>query len=164
MAAWYVEHLGMRVVRRLATPPYIHFLADANGRVVIEVYSNPVDPVPDYASMHPLRFHIAFHAEDPDITRAALVAAGATFVDEQSLPGGSRLLMLRDRGASPSSSASARRPCCRRRERHLTMRRFQDRSSRSALPRPIADRAGIWRRNTARTTDSTYRLGDRLVD
>jgi glyoxylase I family protein len=96
MAAWYVEHLGMRVVRSLATPPYIHFLADANGRVVIEVYSNPVDPVPDYASMHPMRFHLAFAANEPDAARAALVAAGATFVDEQSLADGSRLLMLRD--------------------------------------------------------------------
>ena len=96
MAAWYVDHLGMRIVRRLATPPYIHFLADANGRVVIEVYSNPVDPVPDYASMHPMRFHLAFAANEPDAARAALVAAGATFVDEQSLADGSRLLMLRD--------------------------------------------------------------------
>ena len=96
MAAWYVEHLGMRVVRKLATPPHIHFLADASGRVVIEIYSNPVDPVPDYASMHPTRFHLAFHAEDPDVARAALVAAGAIFVDEQTHADGSRLLMLRD--------------------------------------------------------------------
>ena len=96
MAAWYVEHLGMRVVRKLAAPPHIHFLADASDRVVIEIYNNPVDPVPDYASMHPARFHLAFHAEDPDVARAALVAAGATYVDEQSLADGSRLLMLRD--------------------------------------------------------------------
>jgi glyoxylase I family protein len=96
MAAWYVEHLGMRVVRKLATPPYIHFLADAGGRVVIEIYSNPADAVPDYAAMHPLRFHLAFVAEEPDAARAALVAAGATFVDEQSLADGTRLLMLRD--------------------------------------------------------------------
>ncbi len=97
MAAWYVEHLGMRVVRRIPTPPYIHFLADANGRAVIEIYSNPAaDPVPDYAVMHPLRFHLAFAAPDPDAARAALVAAGATFVDEQTLADGSRLLMLRD--------------------------------------------------------------------
>jgi catechol 2,3-dioxygenase-like lactoylglutathione lyase family enzyme len=97
MAAWYVEHLGMRVVRRVQTPPYIHFLADANGRAVIEIYTNPTaDPVPDYAAMHPMRFHLAFAAPDPDAARAALVAAGATFVDEQTLADGSRLLMLRD--------------------------------------------------------------------
>jgi glyoxylase I family protein len=96
MAAWYVEHLGMRIVRRLPTAPHIHFLADASGRVVIEIYCNAADPVPDYASMHPLRFHVAFAADDPDAARAALVAAGATFVDEQSLADGSRLVMLRD--------------------------------------------------------------------
>ena len=96
MAAWYVEHLGMRIARSVPTPPHIHFLADAAGRVVVEIYSNPADPVPDYASMHPLRFHVAFAADDLDASRAALVAAGATFVDESSLPDGSRLVMLRD--------------------------------------------------------------------
>jgi glyoxylase I family protein len=96
MAAWYVEHLGMRIVRGTTTPPHIHFLADANDRVVIEIYSNPADPIPDYASMHPLRFHLAFVADDPDGIRTALVAAGATFVDEQTLADGSRLVMLRD--------------------------------------------------------------------
>jgi glyoxylase I family protein len=96
MAAWYVQHLGMRIVRRIPTPQQIHFLADANGRLVIEIYSNAVDPIPDYSSMHPMRFHLAFAAPDPDAARTALVAAGATFVDEQSLADGSRLVMLRD--------------------------------------------------------------------
>src|SRR5687767_116349 len=35
MAAWYVEHLGMTIVRRLQTAPHTHFLADAKGHVVI---------------------------------------------------------------------------------------------------------------------------------
>jgi catechol 2,3-dioxygenase-like lactoylglutathione lyase family enzyme len=96
MAAWYTEHLGMRVVRRVETPPYIHFIADANLRVVIEIYSNPADAIPDYKSMHPLRFHLAFAADDPAAVKAALVSAGATFVDEQTLGDGSRLVMLRD--------------------------------------------------------------------
>jgi len=96
MAEWYVAHLGMRIVRKISAAPHIHFLADASGRAVIEIYSNRVDPVPDYASMHPLRFHLAFAAADPDAARAALVAAGATFVEEQALADGSRLLMLRD--------------------------------------------------------------------
>ena len=96
MAAWYVQHLGMRIVRSNVEAPYIHFLADAKGRVVMEIYSNAADAVPDYAAMHPLRFHVAFAAADPDAARAALVAGGATFVNEQSLADGSRLLMLRD--------------------------------------------------------------------
>lgn len=96
MAAWYVEHLGMRVVRHTPEPTQIHFLADAAGRAVIEIYRNDADAIPDYAAMNPLRFHIAFAASDPDAARAALVAAGATFVDERTLPDGSRLVMLRD--------------------------------------------------------------------
>jgi glyoxylase I family protein len=64
--------------------------------VVIEIYSNSADAVPDYRVMHPLRFHLAFDAPDPDSARAALIGAGATFVDEQTQPDGSRLLMLRD--------------------------------------------------------------------
>ena len=96
MAAWYVEHLGMRVVRQGPAPQHIHFLADAKGRVVIEIYNNPVDPIPDYSSMHPMRHHLAFAAPDPDAAKTELVAAGATYVEEMSLPDGSRLLMLRD--------------------------------------------------------------------
>jgi len=96
MAAWYVEHLGMRIVRKIDTAPHVHFLADASGRVVIEIYSNPADPFPAYATMHPIRFHLAFAADDPDAAEAALLQAGATFVDDQQLQDGSRLIMLRD--------------------------------------------------------------------
>jgi catechol 2,3-dioxygenase-like lactoylglutathione lyase family enzyme len=96
MAAWYVEHLGMRIVRQGPAPQNIHFLADAKSRVVIEIYNNPVDPIPDYSSLHPMRQHLAFAAPDPDAARTELVAAGATYIEEMSLPDGSRLLMLRD--------------------------------------------------------------------
>ena len=96
IAAWYVEHLGMRIVRQSAAPPYIHFLADARGRVVLELYSNVVDPVPDYAAMHPLRFHLAFATGDPDGAMTALLGAGATLVDDRVVGDGSRLIMLRD--------------------------------------------------------------------
>ena len=96
MAAWYVEHLGMRVVRQSPDPPHIHFLADAAGRAVIEIYRNAGDAIPDYAAMNPIRFHIAFAATDPDAAGAALVTVGATFIDERTMPDGSRLLMLRD--------------------------------------------------------------------
>jgi catechol 2,3-dioxygenase-like lactoylglutathione lyase family enzyme len=96
MAAWYVSNLGMRIVRQSSAPPQIHFLADAAGRAVIEIYRQAGDLFPDYPAMDPMQFHIAFAAPDPDAARDALVAAGATFVEERSLPDGSRLLMLRD--------------------------------------------------------------------
>jgi len=96
VAAWYVEHLGMRVARKVDVPPFMHFLADASGSSLIELYNNPAAPVPDYAAMHPIELHVAFATHDPDADRAALVAAGATAVDDTHLPDGSRLLMLRD--------------------------------------------------------------------
>ena len=85
-------------------------MADANGRVVIEIYNNTADPIPDYASMHPLRFHIAFVADDPDGIRTTLEAAGATFVEEQKTPDGSRLLMLRDPWGLPLQLAKRATP------------------------------------------------------
>jgi catechol 2,3-dioxygenase-like lactoylglutathione lyase family enzyme len=96
IAAWYVEHLGMRILRQSDQPPFIHFVADARDRVVLELYSNAVDPVPDYAAMHPLRFHVAFATADPDGSRTALLEAGATLVSDQMTGDGSRLIMLRD--------------------------------------------------------------------
>lgn len=96
MADWYVAHLGLRVLRKADTAPHMHFLADAQGAGVIEIYSNPVEAIPDYASMHPLRLHLAFQTDDPDATKNDLIAAGATLVDEQQTADGSRLVMLRD--------------------------------------------------------------------
>jgi glyoxylase I family protein len=96
IAAWYVEHLGMRIVRESSIPPDIHFLADARDRVVLELYSNAADAVPDYSAMHPIRFHLAFATGDPDGSKGALLDAGATLVDDQIVADGSRLIMLRD--------------------------------------------------------------------
>lgn len=77
-AAWYVRHLGMRVVRSLTESPFTHFLADESGRVVIEMYAHPKAAVPDYRAMDPLVFHIAFTAEDVTAAQERLLAAGAT--------------------------------------------------------------------------------------
>ena len=93
---WYANHLDLRVARTKADPPYTTFLADESGRVIIELYSNTAAPVPDYASVHPLCFHIAFVAADPNATRVRLLAAGATPAYEETLPDGSFLIMLRD--------------------------------------------------------------------
>lgn len=110
MAAWYIEHLGMRLVRKVDTPARIHFLVDASGAVVIEIYNNAADAIPDYASMHPLRFHLAFEADDPDAAKALLLGAGASFVEEQRQADGSRLLMLRDPWGLPLQLCHRRQP------------------------------------------------------
>jgi glyoxylase I family protein len=96
IAKWYADNLGMRIVRQSAVEPFIHFIADATDRVVLELYCNAADAIPDYPAMHPLRLHLAFATNDPEGSRAALVGAGATAVSDQTTADGSRLIMLRD--------------------------------------------------------------------
>ena len=94
--AWYVQHLGLTVARKRDDAPFMHFLADDTGRIIVELYSNPKAPYPDYAAAHPLVFHIAFVASDAGAEQARLERAGAKFFTEDALPDGSVLVMLRD--------------------------------------------------------------------
>ena len=96
IAAWYERHLGLKIVRRLPTPHETHFLADSSGNVMLEIYNNPPEQVPDYAKMNPLQFHLAFVSSDPEEDRNALEAGGASFVEEVSMADGTRLVMMRD--------------------------------------------------------------------
>ena len=95
-AAWYVQHLGLTVARNRAQAPYTTFLADDSGRVFIELYTNPVDAVPDYANQHQLRVHFAFAVKDAGAERTRLLQAGATLIVEEPQLDGSLLIMLRD--------------------------------------------------------------------
>lgn len=95
-AAWYVEHLGLKVMRARPDAPFTHFLADSTGRVFLELYTNPTDPIPEYPAQHPLRVHFAFAVADAKAERTRLRQAGAALVVEEPLPDGTLLIMLRD--------------------------------------------------------------------
>ena len=96
-AAWYVRHVGMRVIRALSEAPFTHFLADEAGRVVVEMYGHTKAPVPDYRAMDPLIFHIAFVTVDVRGTLARLLAAGATTAGEVTITAtGDEMTFLRD--------------------------------------------------------------------
>lgn len=96
MAAWYVEHLGLKVVRQMPDAPFTHFLADSSGDIMLEIYHNPPEQVPAYAQMDPLLLHLAFVSKDPEVDMKRLQDAGATVVDEKHLEDGSYLVMMRD--------------------------------------------------------------------
>ena len=95
-AQWLVRHLGFVIARQRDEAPFTHFLADETGRIVVELYSNPKAPYPDYAHQHPLVFHLAVVAADARAERARLEQAGAKLFLEEPLPDGSLLIMLRD--------------------------------------------------------------------
>jgi catechol 2,3-dioxygenase-like lactoylglutathione lyase family enzyme len=96
-AQWYVDHLGMKILREGPAPINARFLADAGGNMMFEFYHNPPDAVPDYPSMDPLSLHIAFLVDDVDAIHGKLIAAGATAVGDVTVTGaGDRIAMLRD--------------------------------------------------------------------
>jgi catechol 2,3-dioxygenase-like lactoylglutathione lyase family enzyme len=98
IAEWYCEHLGFTVVHRGISAAQAHFLADETGQAVLEIYRNPPDQVPDYATMNPLQLHLAFASANPAADRDRLLAAGATRADVEEIqsPDGTHIIMLRD--------------------------------------------------------------------
>src|SRR2546426_957125 len=79
MARWYVNHLGLRVVRSGgATQNNVHFLADDSGQAMIEIYRAANVEPPDYRALHPFIVPLAFVANDVKAERDRLIKAGAT--------------------------------------------------------------------------------------
>jgi catechol 2,3-dioxygenase-like lactoylglutathione lyase family enzyme len=95
VAAWYCEHCGLKIVRHLPQSAQTHFLSDGSGSI-LEIYCNPPDMVPDYQSMNPLLFHLAFASPDPVADQTRLTGAGATFHSEVKSADGTHLVMMRD--------------------------------------------------------------------
>lgn len=97
LAAWYADNLDMKIVRSFDEPPFIHFLSDSAGKSLVEIYSNPLGEVIDYAVRHPVTFHLAFAVDDMVEERQRLVAAGATLDGEiDHRDNGDKLAFLRD--------------------------------------------------------------------
>ncbi|SMO64094.1 VOC family protein [Gracilimonas mengyeensis] len=96
MADWYKKHMGLNIEKQQNEAPFMTFLADKSGRVMLEIYKNPADQVPDYKNMDPLIVHIAYVSEDPTKDRERLEEAGASVVSDEHLEDGSHLVMMRD--------------------------------------------------------------------
>ena len=93
MARWYCDNLGMQIVRDTGQA---FFIGDENNNSILEIYKNPPDAVPDYASMDLLLFHIAFASEDVTADRANLIEAGATADGEVNTCNGDTFAVVRD--------------------------------------------------------------------
>lgn len=96
MAAWYTENMGLKIVKQDQKSPFMTFLADTSGKMLIEIYNNPAALIPNYRKMHPLILHLAFVSDNPSEDMHRLVNAGATVISDDILDDGSHLIMLRD--------------------------------------------------------------------
>lgn len=96
MADWYVKYLGLKIVRQATVAPFTTFIMDDSDQIMLEIYCNPADEVPDYRSLNPLIVHLAFVSEDPAQDAEKLQAGGAELVSDQYLEDGSHLIMMRD--------------------------------------------------------------------
>jgi catechol 2,3-dioxygenase-like lactoylglutathione lyase family enzyme len=98
VADWYVKNLGFRIVRKNENDPAkTHFIADASGKCIVEIYNNPAASVLDYRKMHFLQLHLAFAVNDPVETRDQLIKAGCTIAEDvRTTPAGDQLCMMRD--------------------------------------------------------------------
>ena len=80
---WWGKNLGMRKSASGGA-----FLTDDSGTFVLEVYRTGNTPsAPDYRSLDPMTFHIAFLSDDVDADVARLEAAGAEKVEVVHKPG-----------------------------------------------------------------------------
>lgn len=96
MSLWYEEHLGLKVKKKMKEAPFMTFLADDSGTIMLEIYSNPKGETLDFTAFHPLAVHLAFVSKDPISDKSRLMAAGASELSDDNLPDGSHLVMLRD--------------------------------------------------------------------
>ena len=96
VSEWYEKNLGMKVVKKMDDAPFMTFLADDSGKVMIELYQNSKAPVLEYSKLDPLMLHLAFVSENPEAEKTRLIDAGAELVSDDTLEDGTRLLMLRD--------------------------------------------------------------------
>lgn len=110
MARWYVENLGLQVIRSLDATPHTHFLGDETGRVFFEIYTNPTAPVPDYTTPHPLVLHVAYCTADAGAMQAKLLAAGAKLFSDETFPDGTRLIFVRDPWGLPVQLCQRAKP------------------------------------------------------
>jgi catechol 2,3-dioxygenase-like lactoylglutathione lyase family enzyme len=93
---WYENHLGLTVVKKMEESPFMTFMADDSGTVMLEIYTNPKGETLDFTAFHPLAVHLALVSENPTEDMNRLIKAGATLFSDDIHPDGSHLIMLRD--------------------------------------------------------------------
>ena len=98
---WYVANVGLKVVSEQSQAPFMTFLEDSTGRVILELYHRPEEEITNFKTKHPLSFHMAFVSQNAEKDKTRLMDNGASYVEEITKEDGSHLVMLRDPWGMP---------------------------------------------------------------
>lgn len=101
VTTWYCSHMGLTIASQQNEKPYMTFLADSSGRVIMEFYSREDAVMQQFDQLHPLTFHVAFVSDSAETDKERLLQAGASFVEDIVKDDGSHLVMLRDPWGMP---------------------------------------------------------------
>ena len=97
VANWYVENLGMKVVRESGPPSLTNFVADDGKHMMIELSTSAAAPVLDLSKLNNASLHFAFVVDDVRSLRTGLIETGATLAEEiRETNAGDQVLTLRD--------------------------------------------------------------------
>ncbi len=102
VANWYVQNLGMKIIREDKKPPFVTFISDKGNHFVIEFYKKDKFPKIDFHKINYMSYHFAFMVDSINIFKSKLSSRGAKVMEDISkLPSGDQVLMMRDPWGMP---------------------------------------------------------------
>ena len=110
-ARWYVAHCGFRIHRQQDEPPFMVFLGDEKGHVLVELYNRTDKPRWTQEQFRePLFFHVALSSDNLAADVARLTSAGASVIESSIGTDGFGLVMMRDPFGMPLQLCKRREP------------------------------------------------------
>lgn len=111
VASWYCKNLGMKIKKHIPGPPCAYFLSDSSDSMLLEIYYNPKEKVPDYFSITPVHIHLAFVVENVSQAYKDLIHAGASGLsDPVKVENGDEFAMIRDPWGMPLQFVTRSQP------------------------------------------------------
>lgn len=112
VAKWYIENLGLKIMRGITPPTYTGFIGDQSENMMLELNHFDDFEIIDFENVHHMSIHTAFVVEeDIELAKQRLVEAGATVVlDVNKTDVGDFILMLRDPWGFPIQMVKRAKP------------------------------------------------------
>ena len=96
-AKWFVDNMGLKIMRQAGEPNYGTFVADQGENMMFELFQFPEYPVIDFSKIDPMSIHIAFTVNNIEAAKEKLLKGGATvYQDINTIPSGDKILIMRD--------------------------------------------------------------------